>query len=61
MGAIIMMLLIRICAEIMPQNIHLTSNARVELQNCMYNGYEVVGYAGNFVRSNDLFTPPQAA
>jgi hypothetical protein len=23
----------------------------------MYNGYEVAGYAGNFVSSNDLFTP----
>jgi len=26
----------------------------------MHNGYEVAGYAGNFVSSNDLFTPPAA-
>jgi hypothetical protein len=23
----------------------------------LYNGYEVAGYASNFVSSNDLFTP----
>jgi hypothetical protein len=26
-----------------------------------YNGYEVAGYASNFVSSNDLFAPPAAA
>jgi len=33
------------------------ANGRVELQNLLYNGYEVAGYASNFVSSNDLFTP----
>ncbi|MBU4343855.1 MAG: hypothetical protein L6247_03280 [Desulfobacteraceae bacterium] len=37
------------------------SECRVELQNCLYNGYEVAGYARNFVSSNDLFAPPAAA
>jgi hypothetical protein len=32
-----------------------------ELQNFLYNGYEVAGYASNFVSSNDLFAPPAAA
>jgi hypothetical protein len=27
----------------------------------LYNGYEVAGYASNFVSFNDLFAPPAAA